>query len=150
MAFYKIKSKKGVSLQGWIEAGLGVVLLLVVIGILVVNMNVNYGQSYDATFGMQTNSTLNEFNDYQATIEQGMQGEATTSALTGISLGTTWSMTKAGLKIAFNMVTGQWIENAVSLLNLGSAGVILGKVLRILFVISLGLILLRMILKINP
>jgi hypothetical protein len=143
-------NKKGLSLQGWIEVGLGITLFLILIGILMTYMNVEYSQNYDQTFGMQTSSTLQDMKDYQGTIEQGMQGEATTSSLTGISLGTTWSMTKAGLKIAFGVVTGQWLQNAVMLLNIGEAGIYLGLILRLMFVISIGLILLRLIFKVNP
>ena len=151
MVYHKQRlNKKGASLSGWIEGGLVIILLLTLIGLLVVNMNLDYGQTYDPTFGMQSNTTQQQFVDYQNTIQQGMQGEATTSALTGISLGTTWSVAKAGLSIAFNVVTGQWIQNAVGLLNLGEVGMALGLFLRLLFVLSIGLILLRLILKINP
>jgi hypothetical protein len=143
-------NKKGYSLGAWLEAGIGIVLLLTIVALLIANMNSNYGQSYDPTFGIQSNTTQQQFIDYQSTIDKGMQGEATTSALTGISLGTTWSMTKAALGIAFGVVTGQWIQNAVGLLNFGEAGIALGLTLRLIFVVSLGLILLRLVLKVNP
>jgi hypothetical protein len=146
----KTMNKKGTSLASWLEAGLGIVLLLTLVGLLIANMNSDYGQTHDPTFGMQSNSTKQQFIDYQSTIDKGMQGEATTSALTGISLGTSWSMAKAGLGIAFGVVTGSWIQNAVGLLNWGEAGMALGLILRLLFVVSIGLVLLRLILKINP
>lgn len=151
MVFHKQKlNKSGSSLAGWLETGIAVCLVLTLFAILIVRMNADYGTTYDPTFGISNNNTQQQFVDYQSTIEQGMQGEATTSSLTGISLGTTWTMAKFGLSIAFGVVTGQWIQNAVGLLNLGEAGMALGAVLRLLFVASIGLILLRMILKINP
>jgi hypothetical protein len=151
MVFHKQKlNKQGASLAGWLEGGIAICLILTLFALLIVRMNADYGVNHDPTFGISNSLTQQQFIDYQNTIEQGMQGEATTSSLTGISLGTTWTMAKFGLSIAFGVVTGQWIQNAVGLLNLGEAGTALGIILRLLFVSSVGLILLRMILKINP
>jgi len=143
-------NRKGFSLAGWIEVGLGVILFMVCIGLVVSDFNSEYNQTNNPTFNIVTNDTLTNIESYLPTIEEGMQGEATTSELTGISLGTAWGMIKAGLSITFNIVTGSWIENAVGLLHWGTAGIWLGRILRLIFIISIGLILLKMILKINP
>jgi hypothetical protein len=144
-----MNNKKGYSLQGWTEGAVFIILTVLCIGIVVVNMNVIYDKNYDSTFGI-SNASFQAFQDYQSTLEQGMQGEATTNAFTGINLGTTWGMIKQGLIIGFDFVTGGWIENVIALLNLGVAGGYLGLALRLLFVISLGYILLRLIVKVNP
>lgn len=139
------------SLSTWAETGVFVILFLLVFGIIVVNMNVSYNQNNDPTLGMQgVSKSFGNWSSYQATIQTGMQGEATTSAFTGISLGTAWDMLKGGLNIAFSFVTGGWIEWGVNLLQLGPAGTYLAGALRLLFVLSLGFILLRLVLKINP
>ena len=138
------------SLSSWTEVALFMILFMTCIGIVVVSLNSDYGRSENPTFGIVTNSTLNEINQYQSTIEQGMEGEAETSSLTGVSLGTAWGMIKAGMSIAFNFVTGSWIENAVNLLNWGAAGTALALTLRLLFVLSIGFILLKLILKVRP
>lgn len=143
-------NKKGYSLSMWLEVGLGIILLMTCVTLIMAGMNSDYGQSYDSTFGIVTNDTYDDLTGYQSTLQEGMEGEATTSSETGISLGTAWGMIRAGLNIAYNVATGFWIEQAIGLLGLGKAGTILGLILRIAFVLSIGLILIRMILKINP
>lgn len=143
-------NKRGASLSGWTEGALGILLLVFAFGLVVASLNVDYGKNFDGTLGMTTNTTYNDLVAYQATTEQGMQGEATTNAFTGISLGTTWGMIKAGLTIGFNFVTGGWIENAVGLLRFGAIGTYLGLILRLAFVTSMAFILLKLILKVRP
>lgn len=139
------------SLTSWAETGVVVILFLLVFGIIIVNMNVLYTQDHDANLGMNgISKSFGNWSNYQSTIKTGMEGEATTSAFTGVSLGTAWDMLKGGLNIAFSFVTGGWIEWGVNLLQLGEAGTYLALALRLLFVLSLGFILLRLILKINP
>lgn len=138
------------SLSTWSEAGIGIVLFLLAFGIVIVNMNVMYHQSNDASLGMNATGAFGGWTSYQSTIESGMQGEASTNAITGVSLGTTWGMIKGGLSIAFSFVTGGWIEAVIGLLGWGLMGTYLALALRLLFVLSLGFILLRLILKVNP
>jgi hypothetical protein len=139
------------SLTSWAETGVSVILFLLVLAIIVTNMNVLYNQNNDPNFGMTgVSKNFGNWSSYQSTIKTGMEGEATTSAFTGVSLGTAWDMLKGGLNIAFSFVTGGWIEWGVNLLQLGEAGTYLAYALRLLFVLSLGFILLRLILKINP
>jgi len=150
MAFYEIKSKKGVSLQGWMEAGIGIILVLVLLALVVSDMNGLYNQNHDQTFGIGSDETQQKFKDYQGTVQEGLQGEATTSTLTGINIGTAWGMTLASINIAIDVVTGQWIYNAVGLLHLGAGSSIVAIMLQVLYVGSLAFIVLRMILKVNP
>jgi hypothetical protein len=138
------------SLSGWTEAGLGGVLVMLLLGIIMVNMNSLYNQNYDSTFGIASNSTLQSFQDYQGTLETGLEGEAESNALYGINLLTSWSIIKTGIKIVIDFVTGQWVQNAVGLLNLGDSGVVLGIILRLLFVFSLGFIVLKILFKVKP
>lgn len=143
-------SKKGASLSGWSEAAIGVTLVVLMMGIIIVGFNAKFSKNYNPTFGISSNATTQAFIDYQQTIETGLEGEATTSSLTGISLGTTWSMIKSIVTVILDFVTGGWIENAIGLMQLGTAGTYLGFFLRILFMLSLGFIILRLILKVNP
>ncbi len=141
------KDISGYSLQSWTEASIGITLILIIVALIVVDMNGRYSQTHDSTFGM--NTSMNDWITYQSTFEQGMQGEATTSAFTGISLGSTWAMMKFGLSTVFQFLTGGFITSAVGLLGWGAVGDALALALRLLFVISIGYILLRLILKIN-
>jgi hypothetical protein len=142
-------NKKGVSLGTLTEMILGIILVLLCLIIVVANLNVQYGQNNDPTFGISTNSTLDNFKDYQGTIETGMQGEASTNQISGISLSSSWGIIKTGLSLVFGFVTGQWIQNAAALLHLGSAGMALALILRLLFIFAIGFILLRILFKIN-
>lgn len=137
------------SLNGWTEAAIGIMLFLLCLGIVVTYMNINYGQSNDPTFGIGTNETMQKFKDYQGTLQAGMQGEAETNALTGISLASSWGIIKAGLSLVFDFVTGAFISNAIGLMNLGQAGVFLGLALRLLYVFSIGFILVKLIFKVK-
>ena len=141
-------NKKGASLSGWTEGAIVITLILIIIGIIVVDMNAKYNQNHDSTFGM--NTSLQNWVAYQSTFEEGMKGEASTSAFTGISLGSTWAMIKFGLSTVFQFLTGGFISTAIGLLNWGSVGTALALALRLLFVTSVGYILLKLILKVKP
>jgi len=138
------------SLSGWTEAGVGVILLLLCMGIIVSYMNIDYGQDNDPTFGMSTEDTLQDFKDYQGTLQTGLEGEATTEGTEGISLSSSWGIVKAGISMTFDFVTGGWINNAIGLMNLGKAGDYLALGLRLLFVFSIGFILIKLLFKVKP
>lgn len=138
------------SLSGWTEAGIGVILLLLCTAVIIGYMNVDYGQDNDPTFGMSTDTTLQRFKDYQGTLQTGLEGEAETEGTEGISLSSSWGMVKAGISMTFDFVTGGWINNAVGLLNLGSVGDYLALCLRLLFVFSIGFILIKLLFKVKP
>jgi len=138
------------SLSGWTEAGVGVILLLLCTGIIISYMNADYGQNYDQTFGIATDATLQQFKDYQGTLETGMEGEAETEGTEGIKLSTTWGIVKSGLRMSFDFVTGAWVYNGVRLMNLGEAGDFLALALRLLFVFSIGFILIKLLFKVKP
>lgn len=143
-------NKKGASLSGWSEAALGMILMLGALMIIVGFMNAKYNQNNDPTFGMSTNSTLDSFKDYQGTLQTGMEGEASTNSINGVSLVSSWGMIKTGLNIVFNFVTGGWINNAVGLLSLGEIGNNLALILRLLFILSIGFILIKILFKVKP
>jgi hypothetical protein len=143
-------NKKGFSLGSWIETAGFVVLFMACIGIIIGGFNEDYNQNNNPTFGIVTNSTMSDLTGLQSTLQEGVKGEASTSSLTGVSLGTAWGMTLAVLTIGINIATGSWIQNAVGIMGFGTAGFYLGLILRLLFVASIILIILRLIFKINP
>lgn len=143
-------NKSGASLTSWSEVGVGVILIIACLTIVVVSMNHSYNQNYDGTFGIATNGTLQEFTGYQGAIQTGMSGEATTNANNGVNVATSWGVINAGINMALNMVTGNWIRNAVGLLHLGSVGVWLGTGLQLLFIFSMGFILIKILFKVSP
>jgi hypothetical protein len=142
-------NKKGVSLAGWVEGAVGVILILGCLAIIVLSMNISYNQSNDPTFGIASDTTKNALIGYQTTIQEGMKGDASTNQINGISLSTSWGMITAGLSIVGDFVTGQWIRNGIGLLGWGDAGTLLGIMLSLVFVLSLGFILLKILFKIK-
>lgn len=144
------KNKKGSSLSGWTEAGVGIIVFLLCLGIIVVGLNVEYSKNYDSTFGITSNSTQASLEDYQQTLETGLEGEAETNAINGINIVSSWGVIRSGLYLVMDMVTGGWIQNAISLLNWGSAGDFLGWGLRLLFIFSIAFIFIKILFKVKP
>ena len=142
-------NKKGYSMGGWVEVALFTTLFMLLTITLVAFMNVTYDQNNDGTFGLSDSlsTTQSDLSDYQDTVQQNVkQGEATSSG-EGISLTTTWSIITAGMNIMWTFLTGGFIEQVVGIMRLP---VIVGTILRILFVLSIGFILIKLILKIKP
>ena len=145
-----LKNIKGYSLSSWVEVGAGIVLLMVCIGIIFASMNEQYSTTYDSSFGIVTNDTYSDLMGIPPVLDEGLKGEASTSSLTGMTLGTLWSMSLAIIKISINIVSGTLIFNAVAMLGWGAAGTVLAAILWILFVVSILLIVIRLLFKINP
>lgn len=143
-------NKKGASLSGFTEAGIGVLLILGCLVIIVTQMNLDYNKNYDSTFGMGTNETKYKFEQYQNTLQEGIGSEASTNSVSGVSVVGSWGIIKAGLSMILDMVSGSWILNMVALLNLGQAGVILGWSLRLLFILAISFIMIKILFKVKP
>jgi|GEM_PF-6654887 len=144
-----IKNKRGASLSGFTEVGILVILFLISIGILMTAMNLNYSQNYDATFGISPNETKGAFEDYQGTLGKGLEGEAS-QVTDGISVLTSWSIIKSGIKMVYNLVTGNFITNAFALMDLGEAGDYLAWAFRLLFIFAIGFIMIKILFKVKP
>ena len=144
-----IKNKKAYSLSGWTEVALFTTLFMLLIIILVANMNVTYDANHDGTFGLSESLTKTQadLTDYQSTLEENTNQGTATSSGDGISLSTTWSIINSGLKIMWTFLSGGFIEEVIGMLRFPT---VVGTILRILFVLSIGFILLKLILKIKP
>jgi len=150
MIFKKLlEDRRAFSLSGWVEVALVTTLFMLLIISLTGYMNVKYDKNYDGSFGLSDSlsSTQQDLSDYQATLQQSVkEGEATSSG-EGISLTTTWSIISSGINIMWVFLTGGFIEQIVGLMRLP---VSVGYILRILYVLSIGFILIKLILKIKP
>jgi len=145
----KIMNKKGYSMGGWAEVALFTTLFMLLIISLIAFMNVTYDKNHDGTFGLSDSISItqNELSNYQDTLQQSVkQGQATSSG-DGISLSTTWSIITSGMNIMWTFLTGGFIEQIVGLMRFPTA---VGTILRILYVLSIGFILIKLILKIKP
>lgn len=142
-------NRKAASLSGFSEAIIGVLLFLGCVVTVMVSMNHDYGTNYDPTFGIATNDTATALNNYPDTLKTGVEGEASTNAIQGVNVVAAYGIVKEGLSIVFQFLTGGFIQNAVGLLNLGQAGVMLGLALRLLFILAVGFILIKIIFKVK-
>lgn len=143
-------NKKASSLSGWTEVAIGIIVFLGVLTVIIIRMNTLYSDDYNPTFNIVTNDTLNNLKGYQSTLESGVAGETAVSGETGISLSTLGNIIISAITIMWGVVTGGWIENIIGLLHLGETGTLLAGGLRILFVFSIGFIIIKLILKVKP
>lgn len=134
------------SFSGWIEIILFSLLFMVILGAVIGGLNKEYGNNYDSTFGLGTNDTLNSLTNLQDSFTTATaEGEASNNANSGISLSTSWQLVKAITSTTWNFVTGDWIIKSVALAQLPA---ILGVVLRILWFLSIGFILIKLLFKV--
>jgi hypothetical protein len=135
------------SVSGWVEGALFSLLFLSVLGIVLAGFNLQYGQSY--SLGVTDNTTQQLFIEYQDTAEQQIRGgEVQFDAETGISLKNSYGLAVDAISIIWSFLSGGFIENIVSLLNLGAAGTALATTLRILWFLSLVFALLYALFKV--
>ena len=144
-----IKNKKGYSLSGWTEVALLTTLFMLLIIGVIAEFNVKYDENYDGTFGLTESltKTQGDLTNYQSTLEQSVkEGQASSSGL-GLSLTTTWSIISAGSTIMWDFLTGGFIEQVGEMMRMPTAVII---IIRILFVLSIGFIILKLVLRIKP
>ena len=143
----KLKNKRGASLAGWTE---GIILSLLIVGafaLVITDMNGLYSQDYQ--IGLGTNTTSNEYVTYQDTLqEQVLGGEAEFDASQGLTLKSSWGMLKSSVTIAWNFITGGWIETII--IEYMGLPAILATSLRMLYFLSLGYIILKILFKVKP
>jgi|TARA_Y100000310_G_scaffold113968_1_gene112404 hypothetical protein len=135
------------SVSGWTEGILISLLFLTVFGIVIAGMNIQYGENYN--LGLTDNSTEQLFIEYQDTAETQIKGgDVEFDAQQGITLKESYALTKDLINIIWTFLSGGFIEDLVSLLNLGTAGTALAVTLRILWFLSLVFALLYALFKV--
>jgi len=135
------------SLSGWTEGILLSIAFVIVLGIVVTNFNGMYDQ--DNQIGLGTNTTAEAFINYQDTAgDQITGGEADFDSASGITLKSSWGVTKEAFNIVGSFLTGGWIEQVFEMMNLGEAGQVWAKYLRILWVLSLIFAILYILFKV--
>lgn len=148
-----IKNKKGAStFQGWSEAVIILLLFIFSVAIIVSSMNNKYGQNKDASFGTglqdTANSTYASMAGYQNTMQIGIQnGTATFGSIFGLTLSTSYDILLASVRIFWALISGGWITAAVSLMHLP---LVLGIMFQLLYLLSIGYILIKLLFRINP
>ena len=135
------------SLSGWAEGILFSLAFVLILGLVVVNFNGLYDQ--DNQIGLGTNTTADAFTNYQDTAgDQILGGEADFDSASGITLKSSWGVTKEVFNIVASFLTGGWIEQVFEMMNLGEAGQIWAKYLRIIWILSLIFAILYILFKV--
>lgn len=141
-----LQNKRAVSLSGWSEAILLSLLAVLMIGIIVAGFNTLYDQDHD--IGINTDTIQENFEDYQETLSREItEGEAEFTSDQGLTLKSSWGIIKSGLAIIWDFMTGGWIETIVNYMKLPST---VALIFRILYFLSLGYVVLKILFKIKP
>ncbi len=146
------KDKKGASFSGWSEAILVGILFILAIGIVVEGMNSKYGTSKDPSFGLDlqnnANQSLNDFKSYQESIQTATNtGQASFASVFGLTLSTSYDVIKTSMGVFWSFISGGWILKAVMMMQLP---LVLGIVFQLIYLLSIGYILIKILFKINP
>ena len=135
------------SLSGWTEGILFSLAFVVVLGLIVSGMNGLYNKDND--IGLGVNTTADKFINYQDTASEKISGgEADFNSLSGITLKSSWGLTKEVFNIVGSFITGGWIEDIFRFTKMGEAGQVIGRYLRILWFISLVFAILYILFKV--
>lgn len=125
------------SINGWTEA---IIISLVFVGVLVIitgSYNLMYNKNNALPF-VDNSGAEQLFIEYSDTAQTQIQGgEAQFDAQQGITVKSSWGLAKDAVSISWNFLTGGWIEQTISAMNLGESGTLLAKGLRILYFLSL-------------
>lgn len=135
------------SLSGWTEGILLSIAFVIVLGIAVTNFNGIYDQNNQ--IGLGTNQTANNFINYQDQAgDKILGGEADFNSASGITLKSSWGITKEVFNIVGSFLTGGWIEQVFEMMNLGEAGQVWAQYLRVLWFLSLVFAILYILFKV--
>lgn len=135
------------SVSGWTEAILLSLAFITVFGVVVAGFNLQYDKDY--SLGVGDDSTEQLFINYQDTAQSQIQGgEVEFDAQQGISLKESYGLTKDLINIIWSFLSGGFIEDIISLLNLGASGVALARAFRIIWFIGLVFALLYALFKV--
>jgi len=136
------------NVSSWTE---GIILSLVFVSVLtliIVGMNVQYGENY--SLGLTDNTTEQLFIDYQDTADQQIQGgEVEFDAISGITLKNSYGLVTDAISIVWAFITGGWINQIANMWGLGAAGMALARGLQVLYFLSLVFALLYALFKVT-
>lgn len=136
------------NISGWAEGILLTLAFVAVLGIIIANFNVLYNQDND--LGLSDDSNAEQlFIDYQDTAQAQIEGgEVEFDATQGITLKSSYGITKDVIGIIWSFVTGGFIEKLAQAWNVGESGMILAKSIRILYFLSVVFALLYALFKV--
>ena len=123
------------NVSSWTEGIIFTLAFLAILSIVVVDFNINYGQTNSVD--INDNTTENLFIEYQNTSQRQIKGgEVEFDAQQGISLKSSYGLVTDAMSIVWSFLSGGFIEAAINSWNLGAAGTILAKAMRIIWFLS--------------
>ena len=147
MVYEKSMNKKGATLGTWIGAIIMSAAFMIMLGLAMTTMNSDYSASQDPTAGLGNSGTnvLDDFEDLESTIDENLQqGDVSFLESIGLSLSTSWVILKVTWGTIGSFLTGGWIERAAQMAHIPHA---FAGALRVLFVLSIGFILIKLLLN---
>ncbi len=136
------------SISGWSEGILLSLAFVAVFGIIIFNFNSLYTKNY--VIPITDNSTESLFINYQGNSQDKIEGgEVEFDASQGITLKSSYGLTKDVIKVVWTFISGGWIEQTAQMWNIGDSGMLLARALRILYFLSLIFALLYMLFKVT-
>lgn len=147
-----MNNKATIGFSGWTEAILIGVMFIVAIGIIIGGYNDVYSANNDASFGMglseDATRQYNNFTAYQQKFETSVgNGSASFTSLGLLVVSTAYDLILYTANILWSFITGNWIVKAVALMRLPLQ---LGYMFQLLYLLTIGFIILRIIFKPYP
>lgn len=138
------------SISGWTEGVLLTLAFLTIFGIVVAGFNLMYDKNN--SIGLSDESGAEQlFIEYQDTSQQQIKGgEVEFDAEQGITLKSSYGITKDVLSIMWSFISGGFIEQLAEAWNVGEAGLVFAKALRVIYFLSLVFALLYLLFKVIP
>jgi len=136
------------NISGWTEGILLTLAFITVLGIVVAGFNIQYGK--DHNLGLADDSGSEQlFIEFQDTAEQQIKGgDVEFDAQQGITLKSSYGMTKDAINIVWTFLSGGFIEKLASTWGVGEAGMALARAIRVIYFLSLVFALLYALFKI--
>lgn len=136
------------NVSGWTEGILLTLAFIAVLGVVVAGFNLEYGKTHSLGFSDDTTEQL--FIDYQDTADSQITGgEVEFDADEGITLKSSYGLATDAISIVWSFLSGGFIEEAISSWNVGAAGTIFAKAIRVIWFLSLVFALLYALFKIK-
>lgn len=142
-------NKVGGTFGGWTEIILFVVLFAMALIVIGASMNGKYNQNNDLSFGLGLNNTLESVKSYQTGLDNNTQaGQAGFTDQGYLKITTTPAIISSTITLAWNFVSGSFINTLVGLMHLGELGTYVAIVFRLLYFITIAFILLKIVTRV--
>lgn len=126
--------------------------MLFVVGLTIISTNMNniYDDNHDLSYGLVSNETINDLEQYQTTLaESTNKGQSTLTSFGYFILSTLPTMILSANSLIWGFISGGFINNIVGLMNLGEFSGIIIIIFRLLYFFAIGFILMKILTKVN-